>query len=53
RLGGFAASRSERWELARAVALAVVLGGSAGVMLLGVLISFSRGAWVGVAAGLG
>lgn len=52
RLGGFAASRGDREALARSVALLVVLGGSTGVMMLGILISFSRGAWLGVAAGL-
>lgn len=52
RLRGFAASRGDREALARSVALLVILGGSTAVMMLGILISFSRGAWLGVAAGL-
>lgn len=52
RLKGFAASRAEREALVRSAVLLMVLGGSTGVMMLGILISFSRGAWLGVAAGL-
>lgn len=52
RLRGFAASSVERAMLWRTVALAAVLAGAATLMMLGVLVSFSRGAWLGVAAGL-
>lgn len=53
RLGGMTASRAARRGLARWLGLAVILGGASAIMLLGILISFSRGAWLGVAAGLG
>ncbi|MCO5175609.1 MAG: O-antigen ligase family protein [Thermomicrobiales bacterium] len=52
RLRGFATSREQRKKLLWSSAIFALLGGSAAVMLLGVLISFSRGAWLGVAAGL-
>lgn len=52
RLQGFAASRDQRQQLLRSTAVFALLAASTAIMLLGVLISFSRGAWVGVAAGL-
>lgn len=48
---GYHASAAERWALLRALALAGFLAGSTLVMLGGVLVSYSRGAWLGVAAG--
>jgi len=52
RLQGFAASSHERKKLLVSSAIFVLLAGSSAIMLLGILISFSRGAWLGVVAGL-
>lgn len=52
RFRGFVESTVERRALLRSLAVLTILGGSAGLMLLGVLLSFSRGAWLGVTAGL-
>lgn len=52
RRSGFAASASLRRDLATALLVTAVLLGSAALMLGGITISFSRGAWIGVTAGL-
>ena len=49
---GFLASSAERCAWGLATLLVIVLAGSAGVMLGGIALSFSRGAWVGVAVGV-
>ncbi len=49
---GFLASSAERCAWGLATLLVIVLSGSAGVMLGGIALSFSRGAWVGVAVGV-
>jgi len=51
RLRGFPASQIERHALAGSLGLTALLGGSAAMMLVGILVSFSRGAWLGVVAG--
>jgi O-antigen ligase len=52
RRAGFAASAIRRRELSLATAVTVVLLGSAAIMLAGIVISFSRGGWLGMSAGL-
>ncbi|MDI3341061.1 MAG: O-antigen ligase family protein [Sphaerobacter sp.] len=52
RLRGMLASRPDRIGLFRAGALALWMGGTALAGLLGIILSFSRGAWLGTAAGL-
>lgn len=52
RLAGFHESIGARRELIRSAALSLLLIGSSALMIAGVLASFSRGAWLGVAAGL-
>ncbi len=52
RRSGFAISARERKHAIVDALFAAVLLGSAGVMLGGILISFSRGAWIGVLAGI-
>jgi O-antigen ligase len=49
---GFAASAGRRRDLAIAALVTAILLGSAAIMLGGILVSFSRGAWIGVAAGI-
>ncbi len=49
---GFAASATYRRELVLSIVATAILLGSAAIMLGGILISFSRGAWIGVAAGV-
>lgn len=52
RLRGMLASRPERVAVMRAAALTLWLGGCALAGLGGITLSFSRGAWLGTAAGL-
>lgn len=52
RQAGFAASTRQRRDLITATLVTLVLLGSAALMAGGIIISFSRGAWIGVAAGL-
>lgn len=52
RLDGLLASRPERRRLLLCLALTVGLLASAGITIGGVLASYSRGAWLGVAAAL-
>lgn len=52
RLQGFTGSVAERRELLRDGLILVLLVGSTGTIALGILSSFSRGAWLGVAFGL-
>ncbi|HUG14501.1 MAG TPA: O-antigen ligase family protein [Thermomicrobiales bacterium] len=52
RLRGAVASRDNRRLLAGDVLTAAILMGSAGIVAAGILTSFSRGAWLGVAFGL-
>jgi O-antigen ligase len=52
RRAGFAFSATSRRELLTAGATTVVLLGSAAIMLAGIAISFSRGGWLGLSAGL-
>lgn len=49
---GFASSAVERRILATSAVVTTILVGSAGMMTLGIVLSFSRGAWLGLAAGL-
>lgn len=51
RLQGMAASREQRLALARSVLMALLLLGSAAIILGGIVASLSRGAWLGVAVG--
>lgn len=51
RLRGFSLSAPQRERLLKNGAIAIACLGCAGVVMLGILASFSRGAWVGVAAG--
>jgi O-antigen ligase len=48
---GMAGSAIARRKLYEAVALLLILAGSSAIMLAGITFSYSRGAWVGVAAG--
>lgn len=52
RLLGMAASRLERHQLIQLVALTGVFSGSATIIFGGILASYSRGAWLGMAAGV-
>lgn len=49
---GFAASAGRRRDLVVSTFVTAIFLGSAAIMLGGILISFSRGAWIGVAAGI-
>ncbi len=49
---GFTTAAGRRRELASSVIVTTVLLGSAAIMLGGILVSFSRGAWIGVTAGV-
>jgi O-antigen ligase len=51
RLQGYARSDAQRRRLYRSLAILLVLAGSTLVMLAGIGVSYSRGAWLGVAAG--
>jgi O-antigen ligase len=53
RLHGFAESSLERGDLLASGGLALAAFGCAGAAMLGILTSYSRGAWLGVACGLG
>lgn len=48
---GMVESRDERLDLMLTVALTAILGGSALLILSGIVASYSRGAWLGIAAG--
>jgi O-antigen ligase len=48
---GHRASQPARSALVQAAMFAVVLGGSTVIMLVGIISSYSRGAWLGVVAG--
>lgn len=52
RRNGFAASATHRHSLVGSALVTSFLLGSAGLMFAGIIISFSRGAWIGVVAGL-
>ncbi|MDQ3547938.1 MAG: O-antigen ligase family protein [Chloroflexota bacterium] len=52
RRAGFAASAEPRRKLVSASLVTTVLLGSSTIMLTGIVISFSRGAWIGVSAGI-
>lgn len=52
RRSGFASSAKERRDFILAMTFAMILLFSAAAMFGGILISFSRGAWIGVLAGL-
>jgi O-antigen ligase len=53
RNAGFAASVAERRALVWSVAMAAFLLGCSAAMLGGIALSYSRGAWLGAAAGIG
>ena len=52
RRAGFAVAAASRRRLTASIVLTAILLGSAAIMLTGIVISFSRGAWIGVLAGL-
>ena len=52
RRAGFTGSAETRWKLVSATLVTTVLLGASTIMLAGIIISFSRGAWIGVSAGL-
>ncbi|HEX5163942.1 MAG TPA: O-antigen ligase family protein, partial [Thermomicrobiales bacterium] len=52
RRAGFTASAAQRRDLLLATGVTTILLGSAAVMLAGIAISFSRGGWLGLSAGL-
>ncbi|HYI16257.1 MAG TPA: O-antigen ligase family protein, partial [Thermomicrobiales bacterium] len=49
---GFSASGGSRRDLISATLLTTILLGSAAIMFSGIIISFSRGAWIGVTVGV-
>jgi len=49
---GFAVSATQRRSLVRAAVITAILLGSSAIMFGGIVVSFSRGAWIGVLAGL-
>lgn len=52
RRAGFVSSGMQRRRLVTAIVPTLLLLGSAAIMLTGIVISFSRGAWLGVTAGI-